>query len=746
METHAERELDLYDLLSVLRRRRLILVGALLLFIIPAAIYCIGAPRRYRATGSVSIRNDDAVGLGLDSVMVESGAEATPGSLTINIVLQSQASILQSDTVALQVIKDLKLEQTSDFKQSWDALDSLDHLFGIRSSEPPGADLTTSPTRRAHALKVFSDNLAVTPLEGTRLISVSYINPDPRLAVAVVDAMIRGLQYSNYESRYSAANDAALWLKSQLGDMREDTESRKQHVMDLQQKMGVYTFAGTSLKGGQKEFSTVVSNLQASTMAVDIASSERILRGAIAKYADEGDPELLSGIAGNGVSSAEVSTSLDAIRILREQESVREAALQEARARYGSFYPELTDLQASVDATKQALNDEVRRVRGRADSDFAIATQTEKNLRAQFEVNKKTADDINKEGTEYLIAVQEAEDSGKVYEGILKRLAAAGVLAGIKSNAVSVAEPARVSPLPLEPRVPLYMGMALGCGIMLGCFGALFVDGWNKRISTVLDAEDILETSLLGVTPLFQLPPASIATPVQQKTNIVLREPNSTFTEAMRAVRSSLLLARGDREPRVILVTSSVAGEGKTTFTSSLAALLAIQGHSVLVVDTDLRRGTLARQLRLTREPGLSGFLSGQSPDSPIRPVPDIPGLNAVTRGAAAPNPSELLGSATMRKWLEQCKAEYDFILLDSAPVLPVSDAMFLTSLADTTILLARSRVTERQQLENSYITLKSVAKHYVGVVLNGMDPKDRGYYGYYGYYGYRENAYADKE
>jgi capsular exopolysaccharide synthesis family protein len=227
---------------------------------------------------------------------------------------------------------------------------------------------------------------------------------------------------------------------------------------------------------------------------------------------------------------------------------------------------------------------------------------------------------------------------------------------------------------------------------------------------------------------------------------MALREPLSTFTEAMRAIRTSVLLARGDEPPRVILVTSAIAGEGKTVFSTNLAVVLALQGQRVLIVDTDMRRGVLSSQLKLPRGPGLSGVLAGQAQDPPLYRVPGVAHLDALQAGLVPPNASELLSSETMRRWLSIWRDQYDFIVLDGTPVLPVTDAVILDTLADMTILLARSNYTERPQVERSYNILKHNGNRYIGVVLNGIDPHDQSYNGYYGYYGYRKNAYADHE
>jgi capsular exopolysaccharide synthesis family protein len=194
---------------------------------------------------------------------------------------------------------------------------------------------------------------------------------------------------------------------------------------------------------------------------------------------------------------------------------------------------------------------------------------------------------------------------------------------------------------------------------------------------------------------------------------------------------------------RVILVTSSIASEGKTTFSANLAVILAQANRKVLLVDMDLRRGHLHRRLGVSNRQGFSEMLAGHELLDPIGSfIPGLPQCHALLAGATSPNPSELLESGIAR-CIAEWRNNYDFIILDGPPVLPVTDAVLVNPLADITLLLTRVRLTERPQLRQSYRTLAEGTKHYIGVVLNGLRPRDESYYGYYGY---RKNVYNYSE
>ena len=180
--------------------------------------------------------------------------------------------------------------------------------------------------------------------------------------------------------------------------------------------------------------------------------------------------------------------------------------------------------------------------------------------------------------------------------------------------------------------------------------------------------------------------------------------------------------------------TSSLESEGKSTAARSFAVALAQTGRKTLLVDTDLRRGTLSRRLGFPRTTGLSDLLAWQIEQAPVRQIAGLDHLDVLGAGHSSPNPAELLSSDAMRNWVDRWREEYDFVVLDSAPVLPVTDSVTLNTLADVTLLLARSGVTEKPQIYRSYNMLRQNGQHFVGLVLNGLSLSDHSYYGYYGY------------
>lgn len=720
------------------------MLGVTLSLLIATGVYCAVCTRRYEATGVLQVQKEGADALGLDSLM--SGGDDPSDALDLNVNLETQASILQSDTLALRTIEELHLENNKDFQRKWSPIAWFTDLISPKATpDLPGATLEDSPKRRQRMLEIFSKHLKVKTLSGTRLIEVDYLNPDPKVAAAVVNTLMQSLTDYNFQTRYNATNQASVWLNSQLGDLRKQAEGLQAQVEDLQKESGVYSFGITDQQGRVEAYSAILDRLQQSTLALQQAEQNRILKEAIAKAAESGNAEMISGLAGNtpgGGSS--VNNSLAVIQTLREQEGTQQAALQQAEVKYDSAYPKVAELRGSIAGTEKAIQEETARLKKRAQSDYEIAQQSENTIRAHYEGDKKQADLLNNKAIEYTIVLQEATDSRQLYEDLLKHLKEAGVLAGLRSSNLTVVDPGRTPAKPKYPNVPLFMCGALFGGFFLGCCSGLMADTLDNKINSVPELEELLGAKLLGAMPQFAaLRGGGSGRPQDQAAVMALRAPQSTYAEAMRAIRTSLLLARRDNPPKVIQITSSIAGEGKTTFSANLSTIMALQGWRVLVVDTDMRKSTLGQQLGLssTTGPGLSALLAGHVKEPPVKQVSGSPTLHAILAGQVPPNPAELLDSQSMRSWLNKWREQYDFVVLDSPPILPVTDAVILDSLADLSVMLVRGGTVERTQVERSYHMLRQNGKHYIGVVFNGINAKQDGYYGYYGY---RDEAYVN--
>lgn len=757
-------ELTIRDVLGIFGRRKLTIFGILAFCISVAILLCVFSTRRYEARGEIQVQKEAVDALGLESMIGE--AEGASDALDANMTVQTQAQILESDTLALRVIKDLGLEHNEDFVAKSSAIGwAFELLSPPGPSDPPDVGLDDAPGRRARILRTFERNLKIKPVSGTRLIDVSYLNPDPKVAASVVNKMIQGLIDFNFQTRYSATSQAAGWLSAQLSDLRKASEDLQTKVVQLQRESGVFTLGETDMQGREQVYTPVLDRLQQATTQLSQAQSNRIMKGALYQVMKTGDPELISGLAGNsmlGSASPGTANSLSLIQNLRAQETATQAQLDQLSAKFGPAYPKLTELQANLDGIQRAIQVEGQRIASRAKNDYEMSEEVENSARAAFATAKQEADALNNKAIEYTIMRQEADQSRSLYENLLTKLKEAGVVAGLRSSNISIVDPGRVPARPAKPKMLLYLAASLAGGLFLGCCGALLRDSMDTRVHNFEELEAHLGEIPLGILPYHKLSRSMIRNSQPGLALVgaekgfmngfpAMSKPGSPYVEALRALRTSILLSRTGAPPKVILVTSSVPGEGKSMLSLNLATLLSQlnQGKKVLLIDSDLRRPALHSRLNLPDNQGLSTVLTSVDLKATAAATPssfqNIPGLDILPAGPVPARPAELLGSEQMRQALDLWRTNYDFIVIDGSPLLPVTDSVLLNNLADFTLLVVRYQVTERQSLERSMHLLReqNSGEQKTGIVLNAVERRATSYYRYYGY---NDSKYYGKE
>lgn len=741
------QEWTLVDLLIVLRRRRGWLITALTVSLTLATAYWLIATPRFQATGEIEVQKESPAAFGLESSVTGDVAASATDTLDYSMTLETEARILQSHTLALKVIKDLKLETTHDyFPLKRPGLRLPEWIFFWKKpTEPLVINLDDAPNRRYIALKVFESRLKVIPETGTRLIEVSYSDPDPEIASAVVNHLLQALTDYTYQARFHATAQASAWLADQLTGLRRQTKMLQDKANQLQRDTGIY--------GEDASHNIVLTRLDALNERVTAAESNRLLAEAIDHISQSGDPELISALAGNsgaGTSPA-LNNSLSLIQTLRGREAAVRAEIAESDARYGAAHPRVAELQSELEGVQRSIHDEVIRLGERTQADLEVAQAAENSARDAFDKQKAVADGISGKTVAYQLARQEAEGSRGVYEGLLARLTAAGVLEGLRSTNLTVVNPGRVPPThrPKSPNLPLCYAAAMMGGLFLGCAGAIASDLSDHTVRSLDGLERRLGSQLLGVLPQFQrgkgwwhLLPSKGGMQAGKCDPLFLPRDgshaatlNAPFLESLRALRTSLLLLRTGRRSQVVLVTSSVEGEGKSKIAVNLAGMLAQLGARVLLVDADLRRPSVHHEFHLQSLGGLGAALLGAA-DPEVLVYDPLKGLSVLCGKEPTRMPSELLASQRMADLLGRWRNEYDFVLLDSPPVLPATDALVLSQLSDVTLLIARHGFTPRQAIHRTFAMLRDQIPEtcVIRVVVNGVHADSYDFRQYYGY------------
>ena len=724
-----EAGLTVNDLVRVLRRRRnvgLIILGTCFLL---ALLYCLTATKRYAAVALVQVQKEGSSPIDLTDLGAPAaglGADAAATSLN----LETQTQILQSDTLALNVIRDLNLEATPDFKPGWNPISAFIGLFTPAGKpDPQGASLEDSPVRRTRALRKFEKNLTVKVITGTRLLQVSYADPDPKLSAAVVNKLVQGLTDFSFESKTASSSEASDFLQSQLADLRKQSEADQAKLASLQKGTDMFSL-GTDSNGHEQLYSSVLDKLQQSTAALSAANQNRIVKEAVYKAVRSGNAELISELSGTAgaAGGAPVANSLVLIQNLRLQQSTLQQQIAEGEQKYGSAYPRMAELHAQLDHVNTALNDEVARVATRAKNDYDIAVSNENQIRAENEANHRAADALKDKAVDYTIQRDEANQSRTLYEDLLKKLKETGVLKGLKGGDLSIVDPARVPATPSKPNTPLLLAASIAIGLLFAFGGMLIAEGLDRSIHTPSQIEQ-MGLPLLGILPEYGNGQPAIEGMRGLRT---LAAPRSAYSEAVRSIRSSLVMV-GGAQHRVVVVTSANAHEGKSVTVRNLAVSVAQQGKRVVLVDADFR-STADAGPEFTAKEGLSTLLAGPPVAPTLLQVPKQPNLFLLPGGAPPPNPAELLSSPQMTLLIDELKQQFELVLIDAPPVLPVVDAAILSGLADSTILVARQGVTEEASLARAYQILASRTKpDSIAVVLNGVSTSSDLYQSYFG-------------
>src|SRR3984957_9960358 len=755
------KEMTIQDLWGILSRRRNIVLSVLLVTIGIAATLFAVSTRLYKGFAEIQVQKESADALSMDTVM---GPESQGDAVDANITLQTQAHILQSETLALQVIKELNLEKTRGFQPHFNPIGWVLGLFAPKGiPDPVNVPLEEAPGRRARVVKIFESHLKVKPVPNTRLIDIEYLNEDPQTAAAVVNHLVQDLVDYNFQTRHNATREASVWLGSQLSDLRKQSEDLQAKVADLQRDSGVFSFGQTDTEGHDQVFTPELNRLQQATTDLEQAQSARIMKGALYQVVKNGDPELISGLAGNGMltgASPGLGGSLTLLQNLRSEEAQTKARLNELSEKFGPGYPKLAELQSSLDSQQKSIHDEAARVASRVHNDYMVAQQIEDKDRAIYLDEKGQAEAQNDKAVQYQVARQEATQSRTLYENLMGRMKEADLVAGIRSSYITLVDPAHVPSRPAKPNPLLYLAGSIAGGLLFGICAALFREATDNRIQELGELEMLFAESSVGLLPFHDpkterkrlsnartpLLATAFASPVDSPSpalttsnaTIAAAEPRAAYTEALRVLCTSLMQGRnGGPRGQVILVTSSVSGEGKSMLSSNLAIVCAQRGKNVLLVDGDLRTPVLQQELSLAGTTGLSSMLMGDNDKyagAPEVPFPRIPSLSVLSAGPLPAYPAELLASDRMSDLVRKWRDEYDYIMIDGAQILPVTDSALLSQYADYTLVVARHNVTDRRSVERTCQILRSQGVRHMGMVLNGVKATGGASQRYYGY------------
>jgi succinoglycan biosynthesis transport protein ExoP len=675
--------------------------------------------RIYDAGTRIAIYPENSEYMGFKQVVGTSNSE----DWDYTVELDTQIGVLKSDALAAQVIDRLSLDHDPRFTGT------------ATPTQTASAVLSPAPTdnrRYSGLIRKLQHGLMVTKVPHTRLIEIRYANSDPRLAAEIANAMASSFIEYNFKTKYDATSQASEWLSRQLADLQLKVQTSEEKLVRYQKENGIL--------GVDEKQNIVMSKLTEINEQLTKAQADRIEREAAYQQLRRASSDSVS---------ADAHTSN--LQRLREQEADLQAQIAQMAVQFGPEHPKIRELKIRLKTVENSIERENKNILARAENEYLVALQREKMLQTALDAQKQQANRLNESAVQYSLLKRDADTSRQLYESLMQKMKEAGISAGLRSGNIRVVDVARVPLAPSKPNVPLYLALGFWIGLTGGVVLAFLQERLDNTVRTEQEATLISGLAGLGYIPFFEgskstKPPAAGNELVMASGNdssLVLDfvahvRPKSHISESYRALRTSILLSSLGNPPKVILLTSGLPQEGKTATSINIAIVLAQKGGRVLLLDADLRRPNIHTRFEIECREGLSTVLTGTSQLEDCIVPTAIKNLFVLPSGPVPPHPAELLASDLMNEQLSRLRQEFDHIVLDTPPVLSVTDAVLLSVQVDCVVLVVRSGKTTKDSLRRTCDLLNQVNAKVAGAVINALDVRSPGsyYYGYYGYYG----------
>jgi capsular exopolysaccharide synthesis family protein len=509
-----------------------------------------------------------------------------------------------------------------------------------------------------------------------------------------------------------------------------------------------------SILGIDEKQNIITEKLDELNKELTIAESDRMQKESLYRLTQTGDAGLIASDPSGSGSGMDASNPSGLLERLRSQKADLKIQIADLGTQFGPAYPKLAQLNNQLKEVDNQIKVETRKAAARLHDQYIAALQREDMLRQAMEKQKQEANQLNESAIDYSLLKRDVESNRTLYEGLLEKLKEAGVTAGLRSNNIKVVDVARIPTAPSEPNIPRNLSFALLLGLTSGIGLAFLLENLDNSVRTPEQAQMISALPALGMIPLGSKRTSdenkgrlTVASSREAVELVTQSRPQSQMAESYRALRTSLLLSSIGAPPKVILVTSAMPQEGKTTTSINTAVVLAQKGVRVLLIDADLRRPGIHKALGMGPRSGLSNVLTGSADlQQAITRSPLVPSLSILPAGTPPPNPAELLASTNTRDLLEALRLEFDHIVIDTPPTLSVTDAVVLSTRADAVVLVIRSGKTTKQALRRARELLFRVNARVTGVLLNAVDLSSPDYYYYYEYQGKYGGGYYQEE
>ncbi len=670
---------------------------------------------------------------------------------------KTQFALLQSRSLAAQVIHDLGLQADPLFggaNQPQGLLAALGSQFRVWISGPrsaatsPGAaDATESLGIGSRAVNAYLRHLSIQPEFGTRLVRISFTTPNPKLSAVVANAHAAAYVRQGMDLRARATEAAQRFLEGKLVELSERVEKSEAALNSYRHDKGIVEFT----TNGKNEI--LLRRLEDLNSALTRAETTRISLESQADLIGKGDYYSMPAVVGSPM-----------VQALKPQLAALEAQYASMSSRYTPAYEPLAALKAKLDDTREQIKQTVTQIVTSVKLRYQAAAARENELGQEIDHEKARALALNDASLKDAILAREVDTNRQLYESVLKRMKEMGVAAAVRASNVSLVDQAAPPAFPSSPRKTLLILLStlLGLGGALGL--AFVLEYLDDTLKTPEEVERLLRLPSLAFVPdmrgvqngnhrahleLAAVPPklpaklqANGTAAKSERDGMRQRTALASAREAYRTIRSQILLSRAGGPPRTVLITSAVAEEGKSITAVNTAITFAQKGRRVVLIDADLRRARCHELLRCDSRQGLSEVLTGEAALDDAVIETGVSNLFLLSAGAVPPDPPELLGSTRMDEVLAELGSRFQHIIIDSAPVMPISDSIVLSRHVDGVVVVV-GRTTPKQLVRRACMRIGDAGAKLLGVVLNQVSAHHASYnpYGSYYYYHDRDSA-----
>jgi polysaccharide biosynthesis transport protein len=709
-------EITVLGVWRILRKRRNLVALATALGL-AAGIFLACLPSKYLAIGSIQVRPGSADMYKVDPQKLLEGTDSDDK-------IESEVTILQSRTLYSQLIDQLDLVHNPIFVKQAGRV------------APSAAD----PEVRSDIVTKLQSMIKVERTPKTEILTISCKTISPVVSAKIVNTLVNDYIEWIFKTRFTSTQRVSGWLTGQLGDLKKQVEKNQDELVELQGRLGVVGFDQTH--------NLITASLEDSAKANGEANTERIVAEARYRTLASTNPELIEGgppmLAPPGATQ-NLQGSL--LQNLRNSQAQLASSYAQLKAQYGPNYPDVKQAKAQLAEIESAVSAEQTRVLNEAQVAYAAAKKNQDMTAAAFNKQKADAYRSQDDMVKYQILTHEYEANRTLYEGLLERLREAGIVSGLESSEVDVVDMADVPTKPYGLSRFAVIFISVFFGFTLGVGSALVAESLDLTVHNIDELETYIKMPALAVLPDYELDPVKrkrlAPRAGEDESGLlsrieVLAEPRSQFAEGIRTLRTSILLSHANRLPKVLLFTSAMPSEGKSTVSSNTACVFAQHGAKVLLIDADLRRPTQRNRFGLPSKLGLSNYLVGSATIEQVTfSIPELPNLYVIPSGPVPPSASLLIGSDSMTELIRSQAKAFDYVLLDSPPTMSISDSTVVGHLSDIIILVVRDGVSTKKTVLRARNLLYRAGTSCPGFVFNGVDAKSSEYYDYYGYYGY---------